>query len=143
MGILGRQTVFAIVIAWLAVWIAGCGDSGGRQALSGVVSLDSQPLPAGTITFRPLQSGGGPTSGGKIDRGKYSIPANQGVESGRFRVEIKANRPTGRKEVWEVTGEEFEHVQQYLPPKYNYRSELTVEVTAEGPNKFSFDLKMK
>ena len=34
-------------------------------------------------------------------------------------------------------------MEQYLPARYNRQSELTVEVTKEGPNRFEFTLNSR
>jgi len=56
-----------------------------------------------------------------------------------FRGKITATRETGRK-VKTLIGTVVDRQEQYLPARYNRQSELTAEVTAEGPNRFEFDL---
>ena len=136
------QAIFAATIC-LMVPLVGCSDTAGRLALSGRVTLDGKPLGEGTITFRPSRSGGGPTAGGQITAGRFSISAGDGLLPGDFRVQITAYRSTGRKKVWEVTGEEFEQAEQYLPARYNARSELSAQIKENGSNKFVFELKSR
>ena len=66
---------------------------------------------------------------------------------GKFRVEITASRKTGKQipdpaammDTSEGNGM-IDQYEQYIPPRYNKRSELTVEVTDDGPNEFDFPL---
>jgi prepilin-type N-terminal cleavage/methylation domain-containing protein len=41
----------------------------------------------------------------------------------------------------DMTGKQLPAHEQYLPARYNARSELTAEVTAQGPNEFTFELQ--
>ena len=119
----------------------GCGRSGGRTPLEGTVTFDGAPLPEGTIEFQPIQGTGGPSTGGPIVEGEFRIDPGDGVKPGKFRVSITAQRSSGKTQVIVYTGEEVEIPEQYLPAKYNQRSELEVEVKAQGNEPFVFDLK--
>ena len=123
----------------------GCGRTSDRQALEGAVTLDGAPLAEGSITFRPMPGASGPTAGGRITEGKFSVSPRQGTFVGAFRVEIIATRKTGRKIIDTMWGEEHEveQTEQFLPARYNRQSELTAEVTEAGPNRFEFDLTSK
>jgi acetyl esterase/lipase len=65
-----------------------------RVALEGIVKLDGEPLPRGTIIFHPLDKvGASPIVGyvfntGKV-RGEYKIAANVGAVPGKYRVEVR------------------------------------------------------
>jgi len=56
------------MLALLVPLAVGCGK--GKGKVSGTVTLDGQPLPAGTINFLPSKGTG---AGGSIEDGKYSI----------------------------------------------------------------------
>jgi hypothetical protein len=65
--------------------LAGCGGGGGAT-VSGSVTYDGQPVGDGTITFLPAD-GKGPTVGGPIAGGRYSV---SGVLPGAKVVQITA-----------------------------------------------------
>ena len=120
--------------------LAGCSSSSERRALEGTVMLDGDPLAEGSITLRPLLGTPGPTAGGKITKGKFSISTNQSTFVGTFRVEITALRKTGGKVMDPILDREIDQYEQYIPSRYNQQSELTREVTDTGPNRFEFKL---
>ncbi len=137
---IGNKAAWAAVCGLGLLLLAGCGRSSDRQALEGTVTLDGAPLAEGSITLRPLPGTRGPTAGGKISDGKFSVSPEGGTFVGTFRVEITASRKTGRKVKDPRFGREVDEVEQYIPRRYNHQSELTAEVTAEGPNQFKFAL---
>jgi acetyl esterase/lipase len=65
-----------------------------RFALEGIVKLDGEPLPRGTVILHPLDKvGASPLVGyvfntGKV-RGEYKIAANVGAVPGKYRVEVR------------------------------------------------------
>src|SRR5262249_24983052 len=62
-------------------------DSKGRQAVTGSVMFDDAPLKTGNISFSPTE--GQATSGGAvIFNGKYSVPRDNGLLAGKYRVTI-------------------------------------------------------
>ena len=71
---------------WRCVWIVllliGCGQRGDRQRLEGTVTLDGAPLAEGQITFVPQPGTKGPTAGGQIAEGYFSIPNEGGTFTG-------------------------------------------------------------
>lgn len=136
------------ILAWAAVCglglllLAGCGGSSDRQALEGTVTFDGVPLAEGSIVFSPLPGTRGPTAGGQVNDGKFSVSPKGGTFVGTFRVEITATRKTGRKVMDPMLGKEVDDITQYIPMRYNRQSELTAEVT-EGSNQFEFALTSK
>lgn len=75
---------FLIVLALLALLLpleVGCG--GGKGNLSGTVTLDGKPLPAGNISFIPSK---GPGVSGAIQDGNYSV---HGVPTGEVKVTVE------------------------------------------------------
>jgi hypothetical protein len=117
----------------LALAVVGCGGS--AQTISGTVTLDNAPVEDGHIAFVP--EGRGTSAGGTISKGKYSCQ----VPRGKYRVEINASKmmplPPGQKGMY---GDK-EEMRQYIPEKYNNKSELTADVT--GPATLNYDLKSK
>jgi len=129
------------------VVVCGCNHDG-RQPLQGTVTLDDQPLPAGDVTFFPLPGTPGPTAGGKIVDGHFSIPAEGGTMAGTFRVQITAQRKTG-KQVFDSTAQMMDpkakngmidQYEQYIPARYNQQSELTADVVKGSHKSFEFVL---
>ncbi len=118
--------------------LTGCGQNSNRKSLEGVVTLDGQPLMEGSIRLIPMQGTGGPTAGGEINDGKFSI-TSKGTFVGKFRVEITANRKTGQKKQGPF-GNMVDDYEQYIPDRYNQQSKLEAEVTEAGPNHFEFPL---
>lgn len=126
---------------------AGCGGEATRVPIRGSVTLDGAPLADGQITLVPLAATNGPTAGAPIVDGSFAISADQGPTVGSYRVEITAMRVTSKQQrtMNTATGQ-LESVPAYesiVPPRYNRNSELSIEVTAHGPNEFSFPLTSK
>lgn len=111
--------------------------------VKGTVRLDGEPISDGTITFFPAEGVKGPTAGGGIVDGKYTVSRVKGVAVGKNKVEILANRKTGRK-VPDPSrpGTERDEVKQFVPEKYNIKSELFEDVQP-GTNTIDFDLAGK
>ncbi len=120
---------------------SGCGKGEQFQSVSGSVTVDGQPLKKGIITFYAI--GEGSTSGGEVIDGSYALPADRGPSPGKYRVEITGSRPTGKTEFDIDLKKKVDIEEQFLPPKYHVKSELTAEVVATGENKFDFSLKTK
>ena len=125
---------------WACAALCGCGQDG-RQALEGTVTVDGKPLGEGDIVFFPQPGTLGPTAGGQIVQGHFSVAPEGGTLAGTFRVEITATRKTG-EQVKDPTLDNalVDRYEQYLPTRYNQQSELTAEVTETGPNRFEFPL---
>ena len=133
--------LWAALAALLAVAV-GCGGPH-RGAVTGEVTLDGQPIEGGQISFIPTDGTTGQPAWGKIEGGRYSIPAAEGPAVGTSRVEIRWNRKTGKKipavppappdTMIELTAEA-------VPTRYNAQSELTAEVQ-QGKNTFDFKLQ--
>jgi hypothetical protein len=130
--------VFAVAVT------AGCSDySGGRKEITGTVKLVGEPIQDGTIQFKPLENQP-TTQGAQIVNGKYKIPRNQGLLPGKYRVEVScgdpnvsvhdedfAPGPSGGRNVLAV---------DRVPEDWNLKSKQQVEITADGPNQFDFDI---
>lgn len=131
----------SLVALGLLLALNGCsGHAGGRLAVQGEVRLDGQPLGKGSISFRPVAGTTGPTAGAKVVDGRFSIPSGKSLFAGKYRVEITATRKTGKQVKDPTFGAMVDQVAQYLPGRYNRRSELAAEVKSGGPNDFKFDL---
>lgn len=133
------------VAAILAV-IAGSGCSGGPDTgtVTGTVSVDGNvPAEGSSINFIPT-GGGASTAGGLIEQGKYSVK----VPIGATKVEIRVPRPqAGKGKPGPKAGPGSEAgsgglIEESLPPEYNEKSTLTLDVKS-GTNEKNWDLKAK
>ena len=131
--------VFGLALGLQSALLIGCAESGGRCAVAGVVTYAGKPLENGYLVFRPLDLG--QTAGAKIERGRYQVPTKEGLLPGKYHVEIKAMRLTGQKYTDSDTGKQAQAREQFLPAKYNSQTELSVQVSLEGENKFDFELQ--
>ena len=132
-----KPIAFFLVILFLTATFStvGCG-SGNRNPLSGTVTLDGQPVKTGTISFLPAAGTSGNSSGGEIRDGKFTIPAEVGLQPGEYRVTINARMPTGKKVRDPQIGKLFDEMR---PAVYKQAGQLTVTIPAEG-DEVSFEL---
>jgi len=78
--------------------MVGCGGTY-ESYVTGVATLDSEPLPRGTISFKSVQSG--PTAYGLIsDGGSYALKTGResGLPPGEYVVAVVVNEPSVLKE---------------------------------------------
>ena len=128
----------AVCISFVALCLfVGCADSD-RQSLEGTVILDGQPLEKGQITFVPQAGTGSPTAGAGVVAGQFMVPAAGGPFVGKFRVEITAARPSGKKVPDRTTGKLIDAWEQFVPARYNADSQLTADVKAGVVNRYEF-----
>jgi hypothetical protein len=125
--------------------VVGCGRrdyTGPRQfPLAGRVTYDGQPIDWGSISFLPL-GGDQRVSGGLIENGTYAVPEEKGANAGRYRVEIRWLKLTGKKYRDPDSGEMLDARKEALPPRFHEQSELTVEVS-DNQTTFDFHLTSK
>ena len=133
-------------VCWLPIWLSwlvavGCGrlsDEPERVTVSGTVTYQGQAVEDGRILFIPLEGTVGPSSGGPVRNGTYSIDHKGGVPVGTHRVKLEAYR---KAQAGEFDPLEEDPVVQYLPGKYNSESELTLSVpTGSDPISKDFTL---
>jgi hypothetical protein len=130
-----------VAVPTLCLALLGCGGGGPPSGtVKGTVTLDGQPVPAGTVMFIPDQSAG------------MSGPAAQGQLGSDGTFELQG--PAGRREVLvgayivTVTGPQVSSDSEgssatsvKLPEKYQYEqsSGITQQVV-EGPNQVKIEL---
>jgi hypothetical protein len=133
-----------ILASMLALGSSGCGGSSDglpREAVSGSVTLESQPLAKGTIQFAPT-SDKVPTSAtaGIVD-GKYSIPRSEGLVPGTYKVAISSvTEAAAPKAVHGLPGPTRPPAKNLVPKQYNTASTLTAEVKSGEANTFPFEI---
>jgi hypothetical protein len=81
-----------------AIALAGC--SGPYDAtVSGVVTLDDQPVPRGTVMYYPTATG--PSASARIDdEGFYRVQTGgaKGIVPGEYQVTVIANEPSAQQD---------------------------------------------
>lgn len=88
-----RRSMAAVVTSCTLFAAIGCGgpyDAG----VTGIVMLDGNKVPRGTVTFNPVQ--GGPAAYARIDEdGSYTVRTGveEGLPSGEYQVTVAANEP--------------------------------------------------
>jgi hypothetical protein len=143
-------------LSWLMLGaaFAGCADGGDdlpRQAVSGSITLDGQPLADGRIQFEPASPEAKVVAGGAITDGQFSIPRIEGPTPGDYKVMITsgARKPTveglpgteppvvkSRKGAPKISPPAIELVSK----EYNSNTKLTAKVEVGKPNTFEFVL---
>ncbi|WP_165246353.1 hypothetical protein [Paludisphaera soli] len=121
--------------------VVGCGDSSEppRLPVSGKVTLDGKPLPAGQLTFVPLD--GRTASVAEVRDGAFQTDGSTGPAPGRYQVEIYAVESTGKTiPSPDIPGATIEEERDLVPERYNVKSELTAEVKPDGDNAYEFAL---
>jgi hypothetical protein len=143
---IGRQ---ALLLAFLPlVALAGCGSDGpARAVVVGKVTYQGQPVADGEIRFTPIKGTTGPLSVVKIVDGQFRADRLGGVPVATQRVEILAYRADPRYKGQEknkppmYSAAEWPPKVQYLPEKYNTKTELEAVVEAgRGEVRHDFEL---
>lgn len=131
-----RHLRTALLLA-VCVALAGCTTTNGqpepeRFPVQGSVALDGKPLPSGVIYFKTIATGA--IDAVDIKEGKFEGKAQPGDR----RVEICAYQTVPSQD----NGPMDAPIQRNtIPSQYNQESKLTANVSREGPNQFTFDLR--
>ncbi|MCA9236955.1 MAG: hypothetical protein KDA44_15875 [Planctomycetales bacterium] len=127
--------------------VCGCGPKAPYDLapVSGVVTLDGEPLAGGVVSFQPRADGDvapGPGSTGRCDKsGQFTlqtIKGEPGAVVGAHHVRIyshSSDQPVASDD--DRAGAPRERV----PARYNYQSDLTADVPAAGIEQLQYDLK--
>jgi hypothetical protein len=140
---MGRWTYASTALAALGVAcvVAGCAGSK-RGSLEGRVTFDGQPVDDGSIRLVPAGDTKAPVVGAVITDGEYVIEAEKGPVPGRYRVEIRSPRPTGKRVPVAPPappGAMMDEMKEAIPADYNTNSTLVIEIVA-GKNQRDFDV---
>lgn len=140
-----RSAVGPMFVAMLVVSFAltGCQSKSGDIEVNGDVQFDGQPLANGLIHFEPID-GKGSSAARQVKDGKYEFATDSNLKPGSYKVSIRATPPDSGLDADAAmnAGPQKPFVDP-IPKKYSDKTELTVEVTTTGPNKFDFDLTSK
>ncbi len=142
---LPRAVTSATAAALLTLTLVGCGASDDlpREKLSGTINLDGKPLANGFITFLPASAEAATQGGGAIQDGAYSIPRDQGLVPGSYKVLITSSEggsETKIDDTNQMPGMAPVPAKEAIPAQYNAESTLTADVKAGGENVFDFPL---
>jgi hypothetical protein len=146
LGFHGKPPISLAFVLTLAAALAagGCGDDGrGLQPISGTVTLKGKPVAEGILDFWPVKgssAGAAYTRAGAVIRdGSYIIPKNQGLVPGRYKVSISWPDKHHKLGGDELPGPRSSRTSKDLiPPEYNLKTKLEVEVKKDRPNRFDF-----
>lgn len=135
-------------LGWAAAIFAfalpGCGEKEApRGAIRGTVTLGGTPLAEGKIRFFALT--GGVSTEGAILNGKYDIPPDRGPNAGKYRVEVIAEKKTGRRvpDRDGAAGDMKDETVNIVPLKYNQNSTTQIDFDPNANKPHDFDLPAK
>ncbi|WP_437202027.1 hypothetical protein [Planctomicrobium sp. SH664] len=116
------------------ILISGCqeGPQFPESTVTGIILYNKEPLESGTITFL-AENQGTPSAQAMITDGMYTVK----VPHGNKRVEINSSKWTGKP--YEEFG--IKETIQFLPAKYNERSELRAEIGPKPELELNFELE--
>lgn len=127
-----------IVIACLAISIAGCDSKGDKFEIQGRVTFQGEPITEGKLLFLPVDQSR-PQAVATISDGEYVTAEPGGVSVGRYKVQVFGYRKTGKvQDLGGLLGEQEEQ-EQYIPVEFNRETKLTVEISSEE-REYHFDL---
>jgi hypothetical protein len=130
------RIVCLIGLSAVSLAASGCSSDSGKGTVSGIVTLDGQPLKSGLIRFVPVD-GRTPTADTTITDGEFSAE----VPIGEKRVSISAPKVVGKRPAYQTPNAPMiDIVEELLPARYNVTSELTINVTG-GRQDAPFELK--
>jgi hypothetical protein len=134
-----------LTIAGILIATPGCGDKQKSLApVSGVVTFNGKPLSGGSVSFQPIAPPGsniaGKGSGALCDnQGRFqltTIDGKPGAVVGEHKVRIYGPKT---KQI-AASDDSSSGSPEIIPRRYNFDTELTFTVPAEGADKADFDL---
>lgn len=139
-----------LLLGWLALaTVVGCGGEFQTASVSGVVTLDGEPLSNASVYFQPQRRGsdpitGPPSIGVTDDQGRYNATTTEGHNGalvGAHRVSIS----TFEKRMVDPKNSDRTEVvsKERVPQRYRSPSELTLEVPSGGVSDADFQLISK
>jgi hypothetical protein len=135
------KTIIAFYFSLCCVLIGaaiGCSADAKNGIVTGTVTLDGQPLKAGTIRFDAVD-GRTAAADASIADGKFTAK----LPPGDKRVTITSPKVVGKKKMYDTPDSPvYEVAEESLPARYNSQSELKLTVKL-GDQDAKFDLKSK
>lgn len=137
-----RRAARLLLATVCCAFLAGCGGST-KKTIHGTVTVAGQRPDSGEIHFVPLGDTPGALNVTKIVDGQYRFDARGGLPPGKFRVQVRALKKTGRM-VEENNGYEMVMVEETVrigPPEYaGENSPLVKEVTPDSDGRIDVDI---
>jgi hypothetical protein len=126
-----------------ALFLAGCGGTTTKQPVTGTVTWKGQPLETGMIRFLPQAGTAGTEAVAVIEKGKYAVPREHGLDPGTYKVTVSSPDPrSGQGPPDAPPGERGGYpATERIPAKYNTQSQLTYEVKAGTGNTFDVTIE--
>lgn len=124
--------------------VSGCSSDSAaqRRAISGHVTFKGKPLEHGNIQFLFTDAGQGAGAGAAIQNGAYRIPASHGLTPGTYRVLISSGEIVKNDKDVDPAGRPLMRLgREVIPPQYNSRSTVKVEVRAVDDNTVDFTIE--
>lgn len=131
-----RALAFCVAFAVLLV-LAGCGSP--ATVITGLVTLDGQPVPRATLEFFPV-SGKGRVSFTKADdAGRYRVT----VSPTKLSVVVTATKVDGQeKNPYDPDGPLIDRIINYLPSRYGYQEKTPLTVDPVENQTTTIDLAL-
>ncbi len=144
------RVLVSAALALPALLAAGCGRGSSVAPVSGAITMDGKPLPNAAVFFQPIGSekniNPGPGSDAMTDaNGKYTLKVvgtkQIGAVVGWHRVEISAY--IRDKKIDPKSDQRERPPKNLVPPEYNDKTTLEIEVPRAGTNKADFNVKSR
>jgi hypothetical protein len=114
-----------------------------RRVVFGDVTCGGEKVAFGEVLFVPIEGTPGPATAAVIVDGRYRAGNRGGVPIGKHRVEVSAQRATGRKAPT-PEGTMVDEAVSIGPAKYaGPQSPLVAEVKADGDGQFDIALPLR
>ena len=139
---MNNKTPVCLILITAAIgFLAGCGrldDGVQRVVVTGTVTYRGEPVSEGSMLLVPSGEAGGASLDTSIVDGSYRMDRQGGVPVGNYRVKILAYqkdlKDDGRRTVGPASQvgpqKHSSAPRQYLPEKYNVKTELKISVEA-------------
>ena len=134
-----RYPCIRLSLLILPTMFVGCnGVNDGRHAIKGRVLFQGKPLDQGLIEFHPVNGPPGPAAGSMIKNGRFTIPHDQGLTDGLYKVVIRSAKPVA---LYTLPPTASAKERERIADQYNNHTVLMVQVTP-GSGTCSFDFEV-
>lgn len=128
------RSAMLVMLVGLSLPILGCGSDNSQAEVSGQVVFNGSPVQAGMLSFDSNEKGAGPPRNVPIQQGSYQATLPPG--SYLVRITASASQQGAAASIEEAIHDTQAYV-PLLPPEWNEKSKLTVEVRV-GKNTLTF-----
>jgi hypothetical protein len=135
-GIIAILALLSWIISWQVIALLASLFSTVGLSISGIVTHKGKLLQHGCISFHGAEANLDqmPLAGAVIVDGRYEVPPSPALKPGRYVTRIWSPRAVPHDGVTTPPAEEA------IPPEFNDKSSLIIEVRRFGWNVFNFDL---